>query len=937
VWAAADDNNDLTGSRSGAGRAYVGANEDVLVWDLKKAENIGRWTVDDNHALVTVIHRSKTDPDIFAVGYDDGKIRIWDSRTATVIITFNGHRTAVTQLMFDHSGVRLASGSRDTDIIVWDLVAEVGLYRLRGHKDQITSLNFLYAGEDRDTTSESSPEFLLSTSKDALIKVWDLSTQHCIETHVTQTNGECWAMALMRDDTGCITAGNDGELKVWSINQGQLAQSTEGRGVLQDRGTLYRHGRDRPLAVILHPKRDLIAVHGSEKSIELFRIRSETEIKKALARKRKRRKEKDAMTDADSGVDVADDAEESSDLAQASAADIFFPYVVVRTGGRVRSIEWAGGSSTKSIRILIATSNNQLELFEVTPSEKKNKSSEPPEYNRTLTVDMPGHRTDIRCIALSSDDRMLATASQGSLKIWNTKTQSCLRTLECGHALCLSFLPGDKIVVVGTREGHLEIFDIAASLLLDTMTSAHDSDIWSLQVSPDGKLLVTGSADKSAKFWSFKVIQEEVLGTSRKTPKLTLVHTRTLQVSDDILSVCFSPDSRLIAVSTLDSTVKVFFLDTLKLFLTLYGHKLPVLAMDISYDSKLIATSSADKNVKIWGLDFGDCHKSFFAHNDSILGVKFIPHNNDGNGHHFFSCSKDRTVKYYDADKFEQIQKLDGHKGEIWAMAISHSGDFLVTASHDKSIRIWKQTDEQIFLEEEREKELEEMYENTLLTSLENDTNEFHGGETVNEVGEAGKQTTQTLMAGEKISEALELGIEDLDLMTTYHTTLRTNPTAKIAGPQRNPIFQANAQISAPIYVLQTFTRIPASHLQDALLVLSFSQIPSLFRFLGIWADQGLNIPLVCRILLFMLKTHQRQIVASGAMKTILEDVREKVRGRLERMKREMGFNLAGLRVLGRRVGEEMAERGFVDDGEVIEEMGNSKGSGRKREFVNVA
>jgi WD40 repeat protein len=45
--------------------------------------------------------------------------------------------------------------------------------------------------------------------------------------------------------------------------------------------------------------------------------------------------------------------------------------------------------------------------------------------------------------------------------------------------------------------------------------------------------------------------------------------------------------------------------------------------MDISLDSELIVTCSADKNVNIWGLDFGDCHKSIFAHEESIMQVAF--------------------------------------------------------------------------------------------------------------------------------------------------------------------------------------------------------------------------------------------------------------------------------------------------------------------------
>lgn len=879
--------------------------------------------------------RSPVDEDVFAVGYEDGRIRVWDSRIATVIVSFNGHKSAVTHLQFDHSGVRLASGSKDTNIILWDLVSEEGLFRLKGHKDQITALEFLREPVDINGGAsngavggaEDSLGFLISTSKDALIKLWDLSSQHCIETHVAQSNGECWALGMSPDQSGCITAGSEGELKAWSIDSSKLMAASRGQSdrVLKDRGTFYRHGKDRTTGVYFHPQRDLVAFHGSEKAIELWRIRSEKEVQKTLARKKKRKREKDGKEDRENALMELD--EKPRDLSTVLVTEVFVPYVIVRTDGKVRSMDWAGGRTGKTVSILLGTTNNQLEVYNIVHSEKKSSKEEPPDYSRTFSVDMPGHRADIRCLALSSDDRMLASASHGSLKIWNVRTQSCIRSLDCGYALCAAFLPGDKIVVLGTRDGTIEVFDIASSTLLDRM-KAHERDIWSLQVHPEGKSLVTGSADKSAKFWEFRVVQEEVLGTTKKTPKLTLVHTRTLKVSDDILAVRYSPDARLIAVSTLDSTVKVFFVDSLKLFLTLYGHKLPVLSMDVSYDSKLIVTSSADKNVRVWGLDFGDCHKAFFAHQDSIMSVAFMPNNNEGNGHHFFSASKDKLVKYYDGDKLEQIQKLDGHHGEIWAMVIARSGEFLISASRDKSIRIWQQTDEQIFLEEEREKELEELYENTLLTSLEQNDRQAEGEE---QVLAARKQTVETLMAGEKIAEALELGMEDLEEMREYQKAKAIN--SKTAMPSRHPVFSANNDISASAYVLKTFQRIPAASLQDALLVLSFSQLPALFTFLALWASQGMNIPLTCRILFFVLNTHQRQLVSSRLVRPLLEDVRRNLRAILQEQKSEMGFNLAGLRVTWRRVAE-AGENDFVDP-ELEKEKERTQG--KKRAFVNVA
>ncbi|KAI9835147.1 MAG: hypothetical protein M1819_002516 [Sarea resinae] len=947
VWISDSHGRGNSSRNTGVGRAIVGANEEVLCWDVKKGELLGRWQDKSCNAQVTAIAQSKADKDIFAVGYDDGSIRLWDSRIATVIISFNGHRSAITTLAFDRSGVRLASGAKDTDIIIWDLLAEVGLFKLRGHKDQITGLHFLQPraeepsgvdGEDQELGLEDDSQggFLLTTGKDALIKIWDISSQHCIETHVAQTSGECWALGVSPDESGCITAGNDGELKVWAIDlPGLRAAATRlGEGgdnnYLLDRGVLYRQGKDRALSVAFHPRADYFAVHGSEKAVELWRIRSEGEVRKVLARKRKRRREKAETKGEDLKVNGDNqDVDQAEDISSAEVGDVFVPYVIVRTGGKVRSMDWAGGRSSKSLQLLVSTTNNQLEVYNVPTRAKsaKPKSDELPEYSRTVAVDMPGHRADIRSLALSSDDRMLASASSGSLKIWNVRTQTCLRTLECGYALCCAFLPGDKIVVVGTKTGDLELFDIASSSLIET-THAHDGAIWTLQVHPDGKSLVTGSADKSAKFWNFEVVQEEIPGTKRTTPRLILVHTRTLKVSDDILSLRFSPDARLLACALLDNTVKVFFTDSLKLFLNLYGHKLPVLNMDISSDSKLIVTCSADKNIRLWGLDFGDCHKALFAHQDSIMAVAFVPHGQDGNGHHFFSASKDHTLKYWDGDKFEQIQKLDGHHGEIWALAISRTGDFVVSASHDKSIRVWAQTDDLVFLEEEREKELEELYERTLTTSLEHNDDADQ-----KEAVAAGKQTVETLKAGERIAEALDLGIADLELMAEYAVQKAAN--ASTAPPPRNPLFMALGNISAEAHVLGVMQKIPASALQDALLVLSFSRLGALFTFLERWAQRGWNLPLTCRVLFFMLKTHHRQVVASRTLRVVLERLRASLRDGLSRQKDVCGFNVAAVRFVGERA-RERGESRFVDE-ETWEEVEKAGGEKRKRAFVDVA
>lgn len=48
--------------------------------------------------------------------------------------------------------------------------------------------------------------------------------------------------------------------------------------------------------------------------------------------------------------------------------------------------------------------------------------------------------------------------------------------------------------------------------------------------------------------------------------QLTLEPVKTLKMDEDVLGVKFSPDQRLLAVSLLDNTIKVFFTDTLKVW-----------------------------------------------------------------------------------------------------------------------------------------------------------------------------------------------------------------------------------------------------------------------------------------------------------------------------------------------------------------------------------
>jgi len=135
-----------------------------------------------------------------------------------------------------------------------------------------------------------------------------------------------------------------------------------------------------------------------------------------------------------------------------------------------------------------------------------------PEATLASSILLPGHRSEIRTLAVSSDDEMLLSAGHTDAKVWNVRTGNVIRSWDCGFALCSAFLPGDKIVVLGTKAGKLELYDLPSSSLVDTI-DAHDGHVWSLQVSPDKRGIITGSADKTVEFWNVNVVMEDVPGS----------------------------------------------------------------------------------------------------------------------------------------------------------------------------------------------------------------------------------------------------------------------------------------------------------------------------------------------------------------------------------------------------------------------------------------
>lgn len=804
-----------------------------------------------------------------AVGYADGTIKTFDLRSGENISVFIGHRTEITTLTYDLLGHRLASGSKviitynssilyllnlkiyliqdffrfqDTDIIVWDVVAETGLCRLAGHKGIITKIAFM---KERN--------ILISSSKDTFIKFWDLDTEHNFRTLVGHRS-EVWGFALLKNDQYIITGCNDSELRVWKIffvdeNDSDYTKNIESLDINSEDhvddtnyplrcnkvGSVLRMGRSRVVSLLTDPTCTVIGCHGVDNTVELFYMMPDDEVKIKLnkrLKKEKKKANKDGEVDGgtlDQSVCLVDEVRRLS---------------VIKAANKVKTLDLVMGKGGE-LRICIGVNNNSLELHSLSVNDKEKE----PTCLRSIKAH--GHRTDVRAICFSSDNLAIATASGDSIKLWNRPSLACLRTIECGYALSATFVPGDRHLIVGMKDGKMLIVDIASGEILEEV-AAHTKEIWSITLFPDLKGIASGG-DHTVKLWNFELVEDP--NSEMKCKVLSVLNTRTLQLEETVLCVKISPNNRFIAVSLIDSTVKIFFLDTFKFFVSLYGHKLPVLCMDISSDSTLIATGSSDRNIKIWGMDFGDCHKSLFAHDDSVTGLAFVPRT-----HYLFTCGKDGKVKEWDGDNFRKIITLQGHFGQAWNCAVSPNGLFVASCGSDRIMRLYERSMEPLVLEDEGEEEREKQ-ENELATG---ETSAVHG------------QKQQLLPSRKTVNteKAAELILECLDVIKAYNEELsRVIPPN--AAPPLPLLMQAFNCKTTDEYLLETFKRIRAGDMEETLLLLPYSAACDILKYLPKLLENDYQSEMLSRLALSLIQAHHGPIIANSDLLTNLEEVRD--------------------------------------------------------------
>ncbi|MFO1497892.1 MAG: protein kinase [Verrucomicrobiota bacterium] len=309
---------------------------------------------------------------------------------------------------------------------------------------------------------------------------------------------------------------------------------------------------------------------------------------------------------------------------------------------------------------------------------------------------------------------LLASEAANIVTVWDVASRQELVQLK-GHSDVIGsvdFSPDGKRILTGSRDATAKVWDAVTGANLLTLRG-HSLEIEPSKFSPDGKRIVTGSVDQTVRIW------DAVTGTNL----LTFKGHRS-----EIVSVAFSPDDRLVITGSLDGTAKVWNAEATGETIILDGHNRRLCGVAFYPDGKRIVTGSyygeaqvwdlttrqvlftisgtlvafspdgrqiltTHRWIKLWDAETGQELRTFPGHKQPVEGVAFSP-----DGQRIVTGSDDKTAVVWEVSSGKELFKLLGHTDGVRRVAFSPDGQRIATASLDGTVRIWNSaTGQEVF------------------------------------------------------------------------------------------------------------------------------------------------------------------------------------------------------------------------------------------------
>ena len=310
--------------------------------------------------------------------------------------------------------------------------------------------------------------------------------------------------------------------------------------------------------------------------------------------------------------------------------------------------------------------------------------------------------------SVSANDRAWQHLAEANLALWRYYCPELKGVLSHpSEVRCVTFSPDGRKILTGSEDGTARLWDVTTARPIGQVM-LHGSRVSSLAFSPEGKTVLTGSVDKTARLW------DAATGLPVGKP---------LEHQDAVYAVAFSPDGKMVLTGCWDSTARLWDVATAKPIGQPLRHSQPVTSVAFSPDGKAVLTSSVF-TAHLWdavttqpiGQPMQHIHRPgsgaplFSPSGNTILtnaprlwnAATALPISKplkpfgvvtsmafSPDGKTVLTGSSDRTARLWDATTAEPIGHHMDHQAEVSSVAFSPDGKTVLTGSHDDRARLW--------------------------------------------------------------------------------------------------------------------------------------------------------------------------------------------------------------------------------------------------------
>jgi WD40 repeat protein len=607
-----------------------------------------------------------------ATGSDDYTVKLWNAATGLMLRTIDGHPYGILAVAFSANGKDALSVSQLDKITVNVSDATTGqLKRTLDNKEALSASRLIYGAGSLAFSPDGSMLALAvsSSSLGRMIEIIDTNTGAMVRQIRA---AERTYLAFSPDGRQLAAANEDQSVTLWDTASGKEVRRLGGGSWLD---IFKKQSKDR-IEVIAFSTDGRKLAAGAGRTLMQFdvtggKLLSTVESGDTI----------DALAFSPDGSMLATASSENIDIRDAATGSsrhklenhAGYGKVVVAFSPDGRML--ASGGPDKLVRLWDATNwsharkieginytigavavtsdgatiaSDSFGGFTVLWDAAKGQFLRPVEGNREVSS---GTYQYAYTVGMSPDGWLLTSGSRPTTAlVWEVATGNTVLSLK--HAgddgvgvRSVAFLPAGKALLIGgatagrepnTRELPPALWDLSANKLLRTLdgephTYGTFQFVYPIAVSPDGRLVATGSRDR--------VINLFDVASGRRVSSVQTSEIATY-------ALAFSADGKILASSSLGvptDTIELWDVATATLLRKIDARAKHIRSLVFSPDNGILASGSEDKIIKLW---------------NPTDGVQF--------------------------------GALRGHDGWITALAFAAKGNILVSGSSDGALKIWR-------------------------------------------------------------------------------------------------------------------------------------------------------------------------------------------------------------------------------------------------------